>query len=122
METPNKLLTRRRQISFFPEPEFKPKFPKKGTLAYKALSKLIHGDHLNHALFINDTESWRLAAIIHLLKKLGWPIESYERPAKNHNASFRYISFYFLPPHITEIAIKLMRSAYAIPTKKNDVN
>ena len=64
-----------KQMSFLPEPDFNPKLPKKNTLPWIALSLMLQGKKITHRSFDNKTESWRLAAVIHQLKKdFGWVI------------------------------------------------
>jgi hypothetical protein len=117
MKTPNKQYAKLKQISFLPEAVFNPIYPNKNTLAGKCLSRMLKGETLNHANFINDTGSWRLAAVVHILKNLGWPIVSYEASAPTADSPNRYISFYFLPPKIIEAVLSLKGEVKATPTK-----
>lgn len=65
----------KKQMSFLPEPLYNPKWPKEKTLAMKALNIMLTGKRLSHPQFEANTGSWRLAAHVHILKKLGWPVE-----------------------------------------------
>lgn len=117
MKPQNKYHERLKQISFLPVPALNPIYPNKNTLSGTCLSKLLNRETLNHASFINDTHSWRLAAVIHDLKEKGWPIESYEAPARTSESPNRYISFYFLPQKIIEEALRLKGDVKATPGK-----
>lgn len=90
------------QLTILPKPHFNPTYPNPNTLLAKCLSLMLNGKHLTHPEFEKETGSWRLAAVIFDLKDLGWPIESYERPAPTLDAPARHISHYFLPPRIIE--------------------
>jgi hypothetical protein len=86
-----------KQISFLPEPDFNPKVPSNNTLAFRALRMMLRGKKISHPDFEGKTASWRLAAQIHILKKMGWPIQTVgvcHLVAKNPKA--RHISRYFL--------------------------
>jgi len=71
-------LTGSKQISFLPEPDFTPKLPSKNTLAFRALDLMLKGKKISHPDFEVKTSSWRLAAHIHVLKELGWPVQTIE--------------------------------------------
>jgi hypothetical protein len=86
-----------KQISFLPEPEFNPKLPSKNTLAFQALNLMLHGKKISHPDFENDTSSWRLAAHIHCLNKLGWPIQTIDvKHLTLKMPKTRFIHRYFL--------------------------
>ena len=91
-----------KQISFLPKPEFNPKIPRKNTLPWIALSIMLQGKKTTHRSFDDKTESWRLAAVIHKLRKdFGWVIE--EEDVSQHTKKKprrRTISRYFLAPNI----------------------
>jgi hypothetical protein len=92
-----------RQISFLPEPVFNPKFPSKNTLASRALHMMLCGKKISHPDFEDSTASWRLAAHIFNLNKLGWNVQAIETrhcaPQKPKN---RRIYRYFLPRDIIQ--------------------
>lgn len=92
-----------KQISFLPEPDFNLILPSKNTLAYRALSMMLQGKKISHPNFQDETSSWRLAAHIHVLKKLGWPVQTIE---VIHNAAVkpksRHICRYFLSHNVIE--------------------
>lgn len=87
------------QISFLPEPDYNPKLPPKNTLAYRALILMLQGKSISHPDFEDKTDSWRLAAHIHILNKLGWRVKTVQA---THNARkksvTRHICRYFLSP------------------------
>ena len=75
-KTQNRLQARAgsQQLSFLPEPDFNPELPPKNTLTFCALSLLLQNKEITHLDFQLITSSWRLAAYICELKKLGWPV------------------------------------------------
>lgn len=87
-----------KQISFLPEPKYNPKYPPETSLAAKALRLMLRGMRLSHPHFESLTGSWRLAAHVHILKKLGWPIQkdgvSFALRDKNNTSC---MGIYYLP-------------------------
>jgi hypothetical protein len=69
-------LTGSRQIAWLPKPDFNPKWPSKGTHVYLALILMLHGRKITSLDFQSESSSQRLAANIHVLLKLGWPVEA----------------------------------------------
>ncbi len=67
-----------KQMSFLPEPDFNPKLPAKNTLASRALQMMLNGRKISHPDFEDSTSSWRLAAHIFNLNKLGWKVQTLE--------------------------------------------
>ncbi len=86
------------QTSFLPEPDFNPIFPTPNTLPARCLSMMLNGQSFIHPEFEVITGSWRLSAVVFVLKELGWPVESHEIPAPTPECSTRVISRYFLKP------------------------
>ena len=78
------------------------------TVTRWACLELIKGRELSHAIQIKETRGHRLAAIIYVLKKLNWPIQT------------RYgehgIAYYRLGHEVDTEALKKPRSFY--PPKK----
>lgn len=99
-----------KQLSFLPEVDFSPGLPSKKTLAWRALLLMLKGKKISHLDFQGETNSWRLAAYIDILKKMGWPIMSIDIM---HNTSGRCvpISLYFLEKEIIEKFKKLSGGA-----------
>jgi len=62
------------QLSFLPPPPFNPQWPTRGTLADRALKMLMDGRMIDHPDFENDTQSWRLGAVVFTLRTLGCPL------------------------------------------------
>lgn len=92
-----------KQMSLLPEPNFKPKLPPKGTLAHRALLMMLQGRKISHPHFQDKTSSWRLAAHVYILKKLGWPIEAIEIPFRIENKPKGCrICRYFLSPDVIQ--------------------
>lgn len=88
------------QLSFLPMPPFNPKWPARHTLAYKALVLLLEGRKVSHPTFVAHTGSWRLAAHVFMLKRLGWPVEKDAIDYEPHDSETpnRHIGLYYLPP------------------------
>jgi hypothetical protein len=93
------------QISFLPEPEFNPVFPTPNTLPARCLSMMLNGQTFTHPEFEQVAGSWRLSAIVFVLKGLGWPIESLELPAPSPECPSRYISRYYLSPGVIQAVL-----------------
>lgn len=64
------------RLPFVDSPKLAAGWPKEGTRADRALSLLLSGEGFNHPDFIGQCGSWRLAAAVFELRKLGWPIET----------------------------------------------
>lgn len=86
------------QMSFLPAPEFNPVFPTPNTITARLLSFLLNGQSFTHPEFEAITASWRLSAVVFVLRELGWPIESHDIPAPTPECPNRFISRYFLKP------------------------
>lgn len=85
------------QLSFLPSLPFSPTWPKKNTLADRALGMLMNGRMIDHPNFENITQSWRLGAVIFTLRTLGWPIETIEISSPTEQSPDRIIALYHLP-------------------------
>lgn len=86
------------QASFLPAPEFNPTYPTPNTLPARCLSMMLNGQTFTHPEFELLTGSWRLSAVVFVLKELGWPVESHDLPAPSRECATRCISRYFLKP------------------------
>lgn len=62
------------QLDLLPTVRYAPVWPAEQTLAAEALKRLLDGERLTQISF--GTNRWRLAAYIHRLKCLGWPVVS----------------------------------------------
>jgi hypothetical protein len=71
--------------------------PTRNTLADKALEMLIDGRMIDHPEFENNTQSWRLGAVVFTLRTLGWPIETIDVPSPTEENPSRIIAVYHLP-------------------------
>jgi len=93
------------QMSFLPQPKYNPKYPPETSLAYKALTLLLGGLKISHPDFETLTGSWRLAAHIHILKRLGWPIQTQEVKLEwqVEDERKRYMGLYYLPNEILDL-------------------
>jgi hypothetical protein len=92
------------QMSFFPEPVFNPTYPKPNTHASKCLSLLLDGGKINHPQFDEKVGSWRLAAYVNDLIKLGWPICSDDVKFQAKDGAIKFISNYYLHSEVIEAA------------------
>ncbi len=83
------------QQTLFDPPKLSASGPKPATLADKAFWLLLTGDSITSPDFQSRTYSWRLAAYVRELKRLGWPIESVGVPFATNPS--RTIAMYWLP-------------------------
>lgn len=72
-----------RQLTLIDGPSFTPVLPSSG-LARTALDLLLSGRAVDHLNFQEVTGSWRFAAYVEILRRMGWPIESTYSPAGAH--------------------------------------
>nr|WP_122974764.1 helix-turn-helix domain-containing protein [Paraburkholderia hospita] len=63
-----------KQLELLPTFPINPVWPAKHTLAAEALAHLLNGERLTQISF--GTNRWRLAAYIHGLRSLGWPVQA----------------------------------------------
>lgn len=91
------------QLSLLPEPKFTPRWPVPHTLQHRCLDYLLTGRHLTPPIFQDMTGSWRLAASVHELKDLGWPIQSSFVPAPPSASRNRYMARYWLPSKVLRV-------------------
>lgn len=102
-----------KQTSFLPAPPIKAKMPSPNTLAARALQMLLDGKQISHPDFEDATDSWRLAAPIHDLNKLGWPVETVDIEfSASKKPKTRYIRKYFF----TDDFIRNMKSINSMET------
>lgn len=101
------------QLSFLPPPPFSPAWPRLGTNAEAALDLLMQGRMLDHLDFIEAHGSWRLAAVVHQLVAMGWPIERIDVPSPTDDRPYRVIALYRLPGKYVVLAQELRGSAHA---------
>jgi hypothetical protein len=78
------------QMGLFGPLPFFPRRPSPGTLPAIALARMLKGERLTQPSF--GLHYWRLAAYIHELRDLGWPVQSMPMPS-DHG---RPISEYWL--------------------------
>ena len=100
------------QLSFLPPPPFCPTWPKRGTLADRALGMLMDGRLIDHPDFQDVTQSWRLGAVIFTLRALGWQVETIEVPSPTEHSPDRIIALYRLDPKYTAQALAQNGGAY----------
>ncbi|MFP5402588.1 MAG: hypothetical protein ACLGH1_11675 [Gammaproteobacteria bacterium] len=60
--------------------EAPPTLPSPHTRPAEALALLLHREHLDQRDFLDDAGGWRLAAAVHVLRGLGWHIETEYAP------------------------------------------
>lgn len=94
-----------KQFSFLPPPPFCPTWPKKNTLADRALSLFIAGRLIDHPAFQRVTKSWRLGAVVFDLRALGWPIQTIDVSSPTEENPHRIIARYHLPGKYVALAM-----------------
>lgn len=92
------------QLSFLPPLEFTPICPTKNTLEDYALAMLAKGHPFNHPEFETKHQSWRLAAVVFNLRRLGWPIETTLTPRLCADGKRKNVARYRLPTKYITIA------------------
>ena len=95
------------QLSFLPEPPFCPKWPRVGTLPDVALTRFLDGELLTSRDFDSETESWRLAAVVHRLRDWGWPVVTLPLTSPTEADPCRTIAAYHLPGKYAAAALAL---------------
>lgn len=73
-----------------------PTLPPRNSFAWRALFMLVGDRDLDHPTFANETGSWRLAAVVYQLRKLGWPVQSKTRMAPTSTCPNRRLTVYRL--------------------------
>ena len=96
------------QLTFIDPPPFCPTWPKRNSLADRALKMLLDGKVFDHPDFIGACGSWRLAAVVFQLRTLGWPVDTLEIPSPSEEHPGRTIALYKLPAKFTAQALALM--------------
>ena len=92
------------QLSFLPPLPFCPSWPNRHTNDHRALMLLLDGRLIDTIDFQDDTGSWRLAAVIDRLVKMGWPINSIPTSAPTAKNPNRRIAVYELPAKYISLA------------------
>jgi len=82
------------QQELFEQPEFSPFWPSPATLPAHALDMLLTGERVRHPDFQAATRSWRLAASIDVLRKLGWPVLTFDENGQPITGRRRAIAAY----------------------------
>lgn len=82
------------QLTLFALPPLAPTWPRRGTLAERALGMLLDGRGIDHPTFEAEAGSWRLAAVVFELRALGWPVHTNELPAPTKDCPGRAIAVY----------------------------
>lgn len=99
------------QLSFIDPPPFCPTWPKRNSLADRALKMFLDGRVFDHPDFLEGCGSWRLAAVVFQLRALGWPIDTLEIPAPSEEHPGRTIALYKLPAKYAAQALATMKGA-----------
>ena len=82
-------------------------WPKRGTLADRALGMLMDGRLIDHPDFQSSTQSWRLAAVVFQLRTFDWPVETIEIPSPTEDNPERVIALYRLDGKYTAQALAM---------------
>jgi hypothetical protein len=77
-----------------PVPQIVPTPPKRGTLADALLRELVNGESFTHPDWEARSRSWRLAASVHVLRCLGWPVRTLDISAPTPERPERTIARY----------------------------
>ena len=101
------------QLTFLEPPPFCPTWPKRGTLADRALGMFMDGQRMDHPDFEQRTQSWRLGAVVFHLRCLGWPIVTLEIPSPTGDCPDRVIALYHLPARYVAQALALQNGGGA---------
>ncbi len=101
------------QLTLIDPPPFCPAWPKRNTLADRALKMFLDGRVFDHPDFLDGCGSWRLAAVVFQLRMLGWPVETVEIPAPTEENARRVIALYRLPAKAIAEALALMSGRIA---------
>ena len=90
------------QLSFLEPVPLNPRMPSPHTLPARALAHLLTGQALTQRQFLAD--SWRLAAAVHELARMGWPVLTDRLPAPSNIAPGGNVAAYRLAPrHLPEL-------------------
>lgn len=73
-----------------------PRMPRPKTRPAEALALLIAREHVDQRQFLDDAGGWRLAAAVHVLRGLGWRIETVRVPVTLANGEAAHIARYRL--------------------------
>ncbi|MCK2086820.1 helix-turn-helix domain-containing protein [Thauera aromatica] len=73
-----------------------PTLPRPNTRPAEALALLQRHGHLDQRQFLDDAGGWRLAAAVHVLRGLGWRIETVRVPVTLANGEAAHIARYRL--------------------------
>jgi len=93
------------QLSFIDPPPFCPAWPKRNSLADRALKMFLDGRMFDHPDFLEGCGSWRLAAVVFQLRTLGWPIQTDELLSPTQGCPGRSIATYKLPAKFAAMAL-----------------
>lgn len=96
------------QLTFLEPAPFCPSWPKRNSLADRALKLFLDGKVFDHPDFIEGFGSWRLSSVVHRLRENGWPIDTISVPAPNEESPGRTIALYKLPAKFIAEALALM--------------
>lgn len=99
------------QLTFIDPPPFCPAWPKRNSLADRALKMFLDGRVFDHPDFLEGCGSWRLAAYVNKLRDMGWPIDTLEIPAPSEEHPGRTIALYKLPAKYAAQALATMTGA-----------
>jgi hypothetical protein len=91
------------QLHLIEPPPFSPKWPKPSSLAGALIRDLLNGKTPTHPEFEGRTGSWRLAAYVLILRKLGWPIITIEIHWPSPDDPNRIVAKYTLPGWVRDL-------------------
>lgn len=73
-----------------------PAMPTPNTRPAEALALLVRNGHLDQRDFLQERRGWRLAAAVHVLRRLGWPIKTVSIPLVLANGESAHVARYVL--------------------------
>ncbi|CUA99915.1 helix-turn-helix domain-containing protein [Thiomonas bhubaneswarensis] len=86
------------QQELFERPPFSPEWPSNATKEGQLLAALLTGASFNHAEFIGEARTWRLAAYAHALKRRGWHVRTLTEDGQPWTGKHCGVARYSLDP------------------------
>jgi hypothetical protein len=80
-----------------------PRFPRTDRLLARALAAMLRGEKINHLVFQDETESYRLSSLIHQLRRRhGWTISTLSEHTQTIEEPRRRVTYtrYFIEPEL----------------------
>lgn len=91
--------------------EAPPSLPNPNTRPAEALALLLRHGHLDQRQFLDDAGGWRLAAAVHVLRGLRWPVKTERIPVTLVNGEAAHIARY----RLDRAALRLYQAGHITP-------